>query len=130
MVRCACVSLAISHVQSSLDCWHHIHPLANVVPLLENCLQHAHHLMHHPLTSVVRPDQSSHRQPVPTRRAPLNVFITRFLKCEAVSLTNTSGTPKVLHHLSRCFAVDAAVHDSVGPYHAKLLKSSIMTNIY
>ena len=52
------------------------------------------------------------------------------LKCEEVSPTHTSGTLKVLHHLSRCFAVDAAVYDFVGSNHTKLLKSSIMTKIY
>ena len=52
-LRCACASLAISRVQSPLDRWHHVLPLVNVAPLLQNCLQRAHHLTHHPLTSTV-----------------------------------------------------------------------------
>ena len=66
-----------------------------------------------------------------TRGTPSSVFMTRFLKCEAVSLTHTSGTLNILHHLSRCFVIDAAaVHDSVCSNHTKLLNSSSLTNIH
>lgn len=46
--------------------------------------------------------------------ASSSVLIKRFLQCDAVSLSCTSGVPSVLLRLNSCFTVVAAVQDSAG----------------
>ena len=65
-----------------------------------------------------------------TPKAVSSAFMVLFLKWDAVSLTQTSGTPSVFHQFRRCLAVNVAVHAPVGSIHAKLLRSSIIIRRY
>ena len=131
MVRCPCVSLAISRVQSPLDRWHHVHPLANIAPLLlQDCPQSAHPLTHHPLTCAVRPGRISHRKPVFHPQHPLER-----LRPAVLEMRSSVAHPYLRHPQSltphqqmlrsrRC----RAQFRGFRPH--KLLKSSIMAKMY